>query len=261
VHPGTFRNPFQRTSQPPTVVAIIPARYESTRFPGKALADIGGRPMIEHVYRRAADAADAVVVATDDRRIADAVEAFGGVVRMTSPSHRTGTDRIAEVAADLECAIIVNPQGDEPLIEPAVITAVVEPLRVDPSLPMATVRRRITDAADYTSPHVVKVVADRQGNALYFSRAPIPPVAAHADRAAAEAYAHVGLYAFRRDFLLTFARLPQTPLEIAESLEQLRALEHGFRIRTVVTEHHSIGVDTPEDLERARRLSAVGVRV
>jgi 3-deoxy-manno-octulosonate cytidylyltransferase (CMP-KDO synthetase) len=142
-----------------------------------------------------------------------------------------------------------------------VITAVVEPLRTDPSLPMATVRRRIRDASDYTNPHVVKVVADLHGNALYFSRAPIPPAAAHADRAAVDAYAHVGLYAFRRDFLLTFARLPQTPLEIAESLEQLRALEHGFRIRTVVTEHHSIGVDTPEDLERARRLSAVGVRV
>jgi len=129
------------------------------------------------------------------------------------------------------------------------------------SRPEPTVRRRITDAAEYTSPHVVKVVADLHGNALYFSRAPIPPAAAHADSAAVDAYAHVGLYAFRRDFLLTLARLPQTPLEIAESLEQLRALEHGFRIRTVVTEHHSIGVDTPEDLERARRLSAVGVRV
>jgi 3-deoxy-manno-octulosonate cytidylyltransferase (CMP-KDO synthetase) len=215
--------------------------------------------MIEHVYRRAAeaDAVDAVVVATDDQRIVDAVEAFGGIARMTGSTHRTGTDRIAEVAAELTCDIVVNVQGDEPLIDPAMITAVVAPLRADSSMAMATARRRLTDPDDLRSPHVVKVVTDARGDALYFSRSPIP----HGTGTTGTAFVHVGLYAFRRDFLLRFAALPQTPLEIAESLEQLRALEHGFRIRTVVTEHHSIGVDTPDDLERARRLSAVGVRV
>lgn len=226
--------------------------------------------MIEHVYRRAAesDAVDAVVVATDDQRIADAVEAFGGIARMTRSTHRTGTDRIAEVAAELSCDIVVNVQGDEPLIDPAMITAVVAPLRADSSMAMATARRRLTDPDDLRNPHVVKVVTDGRGDALYFSRSAIPSGAGAAslgagssDPAAGTAFVHVGLYAFRRDFLLRFAALPQTPLEVAESLEQLRALEHGFRIRTVVTEHHSIGVDTPDDLERARRLSAVGVRV
>jgi 3-deoxy-manno-octulosonate cytidylyltransferase (CMP-KDO synthetase) len=262
VSPGTFRNPFLRTSHAPTVVALIPARYESSRFPGKALADLGGRPMIEHVYRRAAEARgiDAVVVATDDRRIVDAVEAFGGIARMTRATHRTGTDRIAEVAADLSCEIVVNPQGDEPLIDPATIAAVVAPLRDDGSIQMTTARRRLTDPDDLVSPHVVKVVTDDRGDALYFSRSPIPH-GAGVHGAGAAAFVHIGLYAFRRDFLLRFAALPQTPLELAESLEQLRALEHGYRIRTVVTEHHSIGVDTPDDLERARRLSAVGARV
>jgi 3-deoxy-manno-octulosonate cytidylyltransferase (CMP-KDO synthetase) len=216
--------------------------------------------MIEHVYRRAAEAeaVDAVVVATDDQRIADAVEAFGGVARMTRSTHRTGTDRIAEVAAELTCDIVVNVQGDEPLIDPAMITAVVAPLRDDSSIVMTTARRKLTEADDYRNPHVVKVVTDSQGDALYFSRASIPN---GADLAGTPAYVHVGLYAFRRDFLLRFAALPQTPLEVCESLEQLRALEHGYRIRTVVTEHHSIGIDTPQDLERARRLSAEEARV
>ena len=211
--------------------------------------------MIEHVYRRAAEAqgVDAVVVATDDLRIASAVEAFGGVVRMTQAAHRTGTDRIAEVAADLACDIVVNVQGDEPLIDPAMISAVVEPLRSDASMVMTTARRKLTDPDDFRNQHIVKVVTDPQGDALYFSRAPIP---CGADPAGTPAFIHVGLYGFRRDFLLRFAALPQTPLEVVESLEQLRALEHGYRIRTVVTEHHSIGVDTPQDLERARRLSA-----
>jgi len=256
VSPVAFRNPFLRTTPAPSVVAVIPARYDSTRFPGKALADIGGKPMIEHVYRRAAEAelVDAVVVATDDRRILDAVEAFGGIARLTSGAHRTGTDRVAEIAADLPADIIVNVQGDEPLIDPAMISAVVTPFREDASVQMTTARRALTDPEDLLNPHVVKVVADGRGDALYFSRSAIP-------NGAGAAFVHVGLYAFRREFLLRFAALPQTPLEVAESLEQLRALEHGYRIRTVVTEHHSIGVDTPQDLERARRLSAVGVRV
>ena len=251
--PVAFPNPFQRTSQPPHTVAIIPARYSSTRFPGKPLADIAGRPMIEHVYRRAAAArgVDAVVVATDDERIAAAVERFGGAARMTAPDHRTGTDRIAEVARQLDtCEVIVNVQGDEPLIEPEMIAEVVDPLATDPAVLMTTSRRALTEGADYSNPHVVKVVVDRNGDALYFSRSPIPYVR---DEAPGGVFRHVGLYGYRRQFLLDFAALPQTPLETAESLEQLRALEHGYRIRTVATHYDSIGVDTPEDLERVRR--------
>ena len=227
--------------------------------------------MIEHVYRRAAAArgVDAAVVATDDDRIASAVERFGGIVRMTEASHRTGTDRIAEVARDLACDIVVNVQGDLPLLDPEVITETIAPLDRDRDAQMSTVRRRITDEADYANPNVVKVVADRRGNALYFSRSPIPFVRAAGpaafDSAQARkggrhvhAYKHLGLYAYRRAFLLTLTSLPQTPLEIAESLEQLRALEHGYRIATVETQYDSIEVDTPEDLERVRRQMAVG---
>jgi 3-deoxy-manno-octulosonate cytidylyltransferase (CMP-KDO synthetase) len=257
VHPVTFRNPFERTSQTLRIVAVIPARYASTRLPGKPLADIAGRPMIEHVYRRAADArgVDGVVVATDDERIARAVERFGGIVRMTAPTHRTGTDRIAEIAPDLDCEILINVQGDLPLIEPGKIEEVVAPLVADPTLHMSTLRKAITDAADYSTPHVVKVVVDRNGDALYFSRSPIPFV-----RGSGTSYKHIGLYAYRRSFVQVFAGLPQTPLEIAESLEQLRALEHGYRIRVAETWFESIEVDTPEDLERVRRHMAVAAR-
>jgi len=212
--------------------------------------------MIEHVYRRAADARgiDAVVVVTDDERIAAAVESFGGIVRMTQAGHRTGTDRIAEIANDLSCEILINVQGDLPLIEPGMISEVLHPLITDPSVKMTTLRQATTDAADIASPHVVKVVVDRNGDALYFSRSPIP-----FRRDAGAIYKHIGLYGFRRDFVLTFAALPQTPLEQAESLEQLRALEHGYRIRTVATRFESIEVDTPEDLERVRQLMATRV--
>jgi 3-deoxy-manno-octulosonate cytidylyltransferase (CMP-KDO synthetase) len=217
--------------------------------------------MIEHVYRRTAAAAavGAVVVATDDSRVAAAVEAFGGVVRLTRASHHSGTDRLAEVAEDLACEIVVNVQGDEPLVEPEMIDEAVAPLQADPALCMSTLRHRITDPADCTNPHVVKVVVDARGDALYFSRSPIPHV--RSGGATAPVYRHIGLYAYRRPFLLAFARLRPTPLELAESLEQLRALEHGFRIRTVETQHDSIGVDTPEDLERVRRLVTADARV
>ena len=236
--------------------------------------------MIEHVYRRAADArgVDAVVVATDDPSIAAAVEAFGGVARLTRSGHRTGTDRIAEVVADLPCDIIINVQGDLPLIDPGMIAEVLEPLTSDASVQMSTLRRELSDPAEYASPHVVKVVVDNRGDALYFSRSPIPFLreagpaeAGHyepGDRPAeagrhvpvvsgfsrTSTYKHIGLYGYRRDFLLAFAALPQTRLEQAESLEQLRVLEHGFRIRTVVTRYESIEVDTPDDLERVRHL-------
>ncbi len=218
--------------------------------------------MIEHVYRRAAatPGVDAVVVATDDARIASAVEAFGGTARMTDASHQTGSDRIAEIARGLPCEILVNVQGDLPLIEPEMIAEVIRPLDVDSSTTMATLRQRITDPAEYSNPHVVKVVVDARGDALYFSRSPIPHRPAHAAGAGGEAFKHIGLYAYRREFLLTFASLPRTPLEQAESLEQLRALEHGYRIRTVLTTHSSIEVDTPDDLERVRRTLAVDAR-
>jgi 3-deoxy-manno-octulosonate cytidylyltransferase (CMP-KDO synthetase) len=294
VHPVPFPDPFQRTSQPLTVVAVIPARYASTRLPAKPLVDIAGRPMIEHVYRRAARARgiDAVVVATDDEGIAAAVARFGGIVRMTASSHRTGTDRIAELAGGLGCTIVVNVQGDLPLVEPEMIAEVVAPLKADASLRMATLCTALRDPNEYARPSVVKVVTDRAGNALYFSRAPIPyvvapptaiegplepgvlggpakagcyehsrdeepPVASGFSRALVgvnRTFKHIGIYAYRRDFLLEFAALPRTPLEEAESLEQLRALEHGIDIRVIETEFESIEIDTPEDLENVRRL-------
>jgi 3-deoxy-manno-octulosonate cytidylyltransferase (CMP-KDO synthetase) len=220
--------------------------------------------MIEHVYRRAAETPgiDAVVVATDDARIAAAVESFGGIARLTETAHRTGTDRIAEIAADLSCDILINVQGDLPLIEPGMISEVLEPLTTDASVQMSTLRQATSDPAEIASAHVVKVVVDDRGDALYFSRSPIPFVrdrGAAGERRATVVYKHIGLYGFRRDFLLTFAALRQTPLEQAESLEQLRALEHGFRIRTVTTRYESIEVDTPEDLERVRQLMATRV--
>ena len=207
--------------------------------------------MIEHVYRRAAAAkgVDAVVVATDDERIAAAVAGFGGAARMTGRSHRTGTDRLAEVAADLDCEIILNVQGDEPLIDPSTVEAVIEPMQYEQWIDMTTACTPLTDQADYENPNVVKVVRNLQGDAMYFSRSPIP----HVRGARPAIYKHLGIYGYRRAFLLEFARLPQTALEISESLEQLRALEHGTRIRTAITPFDSIGVDTPEDLERVRQ--------
>jgi 3-deoxy-manno-octulosonate cytidylyltransferase (CMP-KDO synthetase) len=274
VHPVGFPDPFDSTLSSPQVVAVIPARYDATRLPGKPLADIAGRPMIEHVYRRAAAASgvDAVVVATDDERIAAAVRGFGGIAAMTSASHRTGTDRIAEVAARLSCDIVLNVQGDEPLIDPEMIEHAIAPLKSDRSVNMSTVCVEMSDRADYANPNVVKVVMDRAGDALYFSRAPIPhfrdsglgirdsglgtrgsgSIPNPESRTPNPVFKHIGLYGYRRTFLLTLATLPQTPLERSESLEQLRAMEHGYRIRTVITTHDSIGVDTPEDLERVR---------
>jgi 3-deoxy-manno-octulosonate cytidylyltransferase (CMP-KDO synthetase) len=241
---------------PLQVVAVIPARFASTRFPGKPLADIDGRPMIEHVYRlvAASPAVSRVVVATDDLRIATRVTDFGGKVRLTRADHKTGMDRLAEVIASLECDIVVNVQGDEPLLDSRAIAEVVAPF-VDASVQMTTLYRRINDAAELANPNVVKVVLDRAGFALYFSRAPIP--FARDPRAGwPPLYKHIGLYAYRRSALLVLATLEQTPLERAESLEQLRALEHGIRIKAVETQYDSIGVDTPADLEQVRRLLA-----
>ncbi|HSB32898.1 MAG TPA: 3-deoxy-manno-octulosonate cytidylyltransferase [Nitrospirota bacterium] len=240
------------------IIALIPARYGSTRFPGKALVPIQGRPMIQWVYERAKRSrlVDRVVVATDDERIRQTVSAFGGEAVMTSPNHTNGTDRIAEVARGLSCDIVVNVQGDEPLIRPEMIDQAIEPMVGDPTIPMGTLGRRIDDPREAFDPNVVKVVFDKNGFALYFSRAPIPW---DRDRWAGkrsfseltlegELYKHFGLYVYRRDFLLRYATLPQTALESREKLEQLRALEHGYRIRVTVTEYESFGVDIPEDL-------------
>jgi 3-deoxy-manno-octulosonate cytidylyltransferase (CMP-KDO synthetase) len=243
------------------VVAIVPARYESTRLPGKPLALIDGKPMIRHVYERtrAVELVERVLVATDDTRIADVVRGFGGDVVMTSAAHQSGTDRIAEVAAALDAEIVVNVQGDLPFLDARTLGAAIALLREDAALPMATVKTPIHDAAELANPNVVKVVTDRDGDALYFSRSPLPYWRAPAGNAAADdvlAYKHIGLYAYRREFLLTFARLAPTPLERAEMLEQLRALEWGFRIRVAETATAGVEVDTPEDLERARALAA-----
>jgi 3-deoxy-manno-octulosonate cytidylyltransferase (CMP-KDO synthetase) len=210
--------------------------------------------MIEHVYRRASASrsVSAVIVATDDERIVRAVEGFGGTARLTSASHPSGTDRLAEVAASLECDLVVNVQGDEPLIEPAMIDEAVSAFAHDATLPMSTLRRRISDPAELANPNVTKVVVDRDGNALYFSRAPIPYT--RPDCPPAVAWRHVGLYAYRRECLLRLARLKPTALEQAEALEQLRALEHGIRIKAIETRYDSVGVDTPDDLERVRRM-------
>jgi 3-deoxy-manno-octulosonate cytidylyltransferase (CMP-KDO synthetase) len=245
------RLPFALTET--SVLAIIPARYQSTRLPGKALADIGGRPMIEHVYRRASGARtiDGVVIATDDARIADAASSFEGVVVMTRPVHRSGTDRLAEVAASVPCGLIVNVQGDEPFLDPAIIDAVVEPMRRDPSIEMGTAARRLSHADELANPHLVKVVTDRRGFAMYFSRAPIPN--GRDGSAPDEARIHIGLYVYRRDTLLRLARLAPGRLEQLESLEQLRALENGIRILVVDTEYVSAEVNTSEDLERVRQ--------
>jgi 3-deoxy-manno-octulosonate cytidylyltransferase (CMP-KDO synthetase) len=242
------------------VVAVIPARYGSTRFPAKPLAEIAGKPMIRHVYERASQAhlVTRVVVATDDERIASVVMGFGGQAVMTPVAMRTGTDRVAYVARSLAGArIIVNVQGDEPLIEPAMIDEAVGILQDDESVSVGTLVKTISDAADLTNPNVVKVVLDAKGSCLYFSRSPIP-FGRDVDEGAWLGhhiyYKHIGLYVFRRSFLLGYPDMQQTPLERAEKLEQLRILEHGERIRAAVTTHESIPVDTIEDLERVRSL-------
>jgi 3-deoxy-manno-octulosonate cytidylyltransferase (CMP-KDO synthetase) len=255
VQPSSTGSTVDKTF-PLQVVAVIPARFASTRLPGKALADIDGRPMIEHVYRRAAASpiVSQVIVATDDLRIATRVTGFGGKVRLTK-AHETGTDRLAEVAASLDCDVVVNVQGDEPLIDPGAISEAVLPFVDDPSIVMTTLFRRIHDPAELANPNVVKVVVDRGGFAMYFSRAPIP----HQGNPRGgwpPLYRHIGVYAYRRTALLVLAALEPTPLERAESLEQLRALEHGIRIKAVETRYDSFDVNTAEDLEQVRRLLA-----
>ena len=246
----------------PTATVVIPARYGSTRLPGKPLLDIGGRPMIEHVHRCAIEATGVqrVIVATDDDRIAETVSAFGGEAWLTRSDHPTGSDRLAEVARRLTSDIIVNVQGDEPLMPAALIQAVVAALAGDPTLGIATVRSPITAPGTMTDPHVVKVVVDARGDALYFSRAPIPYARDAAPGRTPLGDRHIGLYAYRRACLLELAEIPPTPLERLERLEQLRALESGYRIGTIATGQAPIGVDTPADLERVRQVVATRAR-
>ncbi len=239
------------------IVGIIPARYESKRLPGKMLLDLAGKPLIMHTYSRACEAEliERVIVATDDRRILDAVTASGGEAVMTTGDHRCGSDRVAEVASRLECDIVVNVQGDEALIEPDVIDATAQLLLDHPDADMGTMACPICTKEEYADRNVVKVVFARSGEALYFSRAPIPHSKTGRFSAKRAAHRHIGIYSFRRDFLIEYALLPSSPLERAEDLEQLRALEYGGLIVVGVTEEHtSLKIDTQEDLERARAL-------
>jgi 3-deoxy-manno-octulosonate cytidylyltransferase (CMP-KDO synthetase) len=236
-------------------IGVIPARYGSSRLEGKPLKDICGKPMIQYVYEAACRARllDQVYVATDDRRIADAVENFGGRACMTSPDHNTGTDRVAEAAAGVEADIVVNIQGDEPLMEPAMLDEVVQPFMEDPELPMCTLCTPILEEENLNNPNVVKVVFDLKGNALYFSRSLIPYPRKKVNF---QAYEHLGIYAYRKDFLMTYVRLPQTRMEINESLEQLRVLESGYRLKVVKTaqQYNGLSVDTQEDLDKVRQI-------
>jgi len=246
---------------PPRVVGVIPTRWGSTRFPGKALADIAGKPMLQRVYERTtrARSLDDVWVATDDERIYAAAAAWGARVMMTAAEHPSGTDRVAEVAAQVAGDIFVNVQGDEPLLRPEAIDAAVEPLRAGGAVVMTTLARPVpaAQAPDIASPHICKVVVDRNGDALYFTRALVPY--RRIPQVELPYLRHIGLYAFRREFLLRFTTLAPTALEAAESLEMLRALAHGFKIRVVVGDFESQGVDTPEDLPAVTaRLAAAG---
>lgn len=241
-----------------TILGIIPARYGSTRLEGKPLKDICGKPMIQHVYEavQRSRLLDETIVATDDERIVQAVKSFGGLVQLTSVDHRTGTDRIAEVAASRQASVVVNVQGDEPLIDPRLIDETIQPMIDDPELPACTLCRPIQHEKDLESPHVVKVVFDQSGNALYFSRSLIPYPR---KKEGHQAYEHIGIYAYRNDFLMRYVTMDSTPLETSESLEQLRILENGYRMKVVVMrfEYNGLSVDTAEDLEEVRRIIAV----
>lgn len=239
-------------TRPAACACIIPARYASSRLPGKPLCLIGGKPLIRHVWERAREsrAFSRIIVATDDRRIRDAVRGFGGEAAMTSPRLPSGTDRVAAVARRLSTRLVMNLQGDEPFFNPKALAALVNAMRRDPSCPIATPARRADWKAIGSNPSAVKVAVARDGRALYFSRSAIPFDRAHGGRGSL--LHHLGVYVYRRDFLLKFASWRPTPLELTERLEQLRALEYGFSIKVVQVETPALSVDTPADLVRAR---------
>ena len=236
-----------------SIVAIIPSRYSSTRLEGKPLIDIAGKTMIQWVYELAlkVQLIDQIIVATDDRRILETVTRFGGKAELTSPHHVSGTDRIAEVADHLSCDIVVNLQGDEPLMEPQLVDEVVRMVIDDREVYIASAQSPIKKIEEFTDPNVVKVVSDRNGYALYFSRSPIPCFATGKEGVGSLlGFRHIGLYVYRKEFLMKFVSLNPSPLEKQERLEQLRVLENGYRIKLVYTEHDSIGVDTAENVKQ-----------
>lgn len=234
-------------------IGIIPARYGSTRFEGKVLADLLGKSVIRHVWENAkrASTLDDLIVATDDERIKEEVEGFGGKAVLTAKEHKTGTDRLREAVNPVNTKIVVNIQADEPLLHPSMIDDIVGPLLEDKSLSMTTLKKKITDPDDLKNPNVVKIVTDKNGYALYFSRSAIPYPRFHDG---VVFYKHIGLYGFTKDFLFTFTNLPVSVLENIEGLEQLRVLENGYRIKVAETQFDTIGIDTPEDLERAKEV-------
>lgn len=244
------------SSNKPHVVIVIPARFGSTRLPGKPLVLLAGKPMIQHVYERArmAGQADRVIVATDDERIVKAVETFGGAARMTRPDHRTGTERVAEVAAHEAGDVFVNVQGDEPLLDPVAVDTAVTALLAEPVAAIATVATLIKTPADIMDPNVVKTVLDFDSNGIYFSRAPIPWVRDTGSKIQVRHLKHLGLYVFQRAALLEYPTLPQGELERIEQLEQLRWLENGWKIRVAEVEHDAVSVDVPEDVARVEKL-------
>jgi 3-deoxy-manno-octulosonate cytidylyltransferase (CMP-KDO synthetase) len=239
-------------------IGVIPARWGATRFEGKVLADLLGKPVIQHVWENArkAKTLDSLVVACDDERIMKAVEAFGGRAVYTSPDQPSGTDRLAEVVNPVDVRITVNIQGDEPLVKPIMIDNLVMALENEKNAQMATMIKRIEDDAELTNSNVVKVVIDKNGYALYFSRYAIPynRTGEKDEKKKPAYYKHIGLYAFTKDFLFTFRNLPKSSLENAEKLEQLRVLEYGYRIKTVETKFDTVGVDTPQDLEKVKEV-------
>jgi 3-deoxy-manno-octulosonate cytidylyltransferase (CMP-KDO synthetase) len=250
------------------VVAVIPARWQSTRLKGKILADINGKPMIQHVWERVSKAhnIDDVIVAADKERVIKVVESFGGKAVFTSPEQPSGTDRIAEIANGIDADVFINVQADEPLIHPLMVDELAQVFEYEKGLQMATLIKRIHHKEDINDPNVVKVVVDRKGYALYFSRSAIPFVRDKEDSSellpdstlspdiSARYFKHIGLYSYAKDFLFTYTNLPKSMLEIDEKLEQLRVLEHGYRIKTIETRYDTIGVDTQEDLEAVRQI-------
>ena len=242
-------------------IVVIPARYGSTRLPGKALAEIEGKPLVQHVYDRArlSRLAAECLIATDDERIRQACESFGSTVMMTSPDHKSGTDRMAEVAAKTDADLYINVQGDEPLVDPEAVDLIIRMMLEDPSIRMGTLKRPIESYEDFVNPDMARVVCDENDFALYFSRAPIPYLTREEFEIPEKrglVFKHIGIYSFRRDFLMEFSEMPPSPLERTERLEQLRALEAGVGIKVLTTDYESVSVETPADLERVRALFA-----
>lgn len=253
MHDTTF-SPRKQEFPLSRILCVIPARMQSTRLPNKPMAMIGDKPLILHTFEAAkkCKTIDELVVATDHVEIADLISQHGGQAIMTPSSLKTGSDRVAFVAQSIDCDIVINLQGDEPFIKPEVLEDLTRPLTEEPSLQMSTVASPIVWESDYNSPDLVKAICDKQGNALYFSRSPIPFLRSETNKNLLPVYKHMGLYAFRKDFLLNYTKLEQTPLEQAEALEQLRALENGIDIRVVVSQYRSVEVNTAEELEEAR---------